>query len=56
MGRVLVALMLAAGTLVGAYWYKDRLKRNEKSKQALQTVNQEIEEKARLASLGDFNY
>jgi len=54
-GRVFLGLILAAVAVAGAYWYKDKLKRNEKSRQALETVNQEIEEKERLASLGDVN-
>jgi hypothetical protein len=55
MGRGFLGLILAAVAVVGAYWYKDELKRNEKSRQALQTASQEIEEKDRLASLGDLS-
>jgi hypothetical protein len=55
MGRVFLSLVLAAVAVVGTYWYKDRLERIEKSRQALQTISQETEEKERLASLGDIS-
>ena len=53
--HVFLGLVLAAVAVVGTYWYEDGLERNEKSRQALQTIRQEIAEKERLASLGDMS-
>jgi hypothetical protein len=44
---------VAAGALVGTFWYKHTPKNEAQSRQAFQIVSQEIEEKNKLASLGD---
>jgi hypothetical protein len=55
MGGILLGFIVSAAVLVGTYRYRDAQKRREQARQALQMIRQDIEEKARLASLGDIS-
>lgn len=55
MGRVLLTFIVAAAVFAGTFWYKGIQKKREQERQARQMIRQDIEEKARLASLGDIS-
>lgn len=53
--RVFLGVALAAVVIFGMVWLKNERRKTETAKQALRTINQEVEEKERLASLGDIH-
>jgi hypothetical protein len=54
-GRVSLTLLIAAIVIFGMLWNNYEGKKRDLAKQALRTINQEIEETGRLASLGEIS-
>jgi hypothetical protein len=52
---VLVVFSALAAAVCGLCWYKDARQKREQARQAFQATGQEVDEKARLALLGNID-